>query len=192
MFVYDNPLSKITDKNNEKISYSCTNNISKIIYYHYKKSIDKIYWNNNDKSKQSCNCKIKNECPLGNTCNLNNILYQSNISTKETNTNGKAYIGITSLNWKFRYYNVHQSLKNPTLKNQTAQYKYYWYLKELGLTSIINWKIIKRFSSASSLHGRNNLCLEEIIYILKYRNTNLLNTRNELMTKCRHRNKFLE
>ena len=44
---------------------------------------------NNATLKQSCNCKIKNECPLGNKGNLNNIIYQANISTKEGNTNEK-------------------------------------------------------------------------------------------------------
>ena len=86
------------------MSYSCTNNISKIIDNH-KKLINKLDWNNNDDLKHSCNCKIKNECPVGNKCNLNNIIYQANISTKENDTNDKAYIGMTSLDWKFRYYN---------------------------------------------------------------------------------------
>ena len=82
-----------------KISYSCT----KIIDNHNKKLINKLDWNNNDNLKQSCNCKIKNDCPLGNKCNLDNIIYQTNISTKENDNNDKAYIGMTSLNWKYRY-----------------------------------------------------------------------------------------
>ncbi len=49
--------------------------------------------NNNDNLKHLCNCKIKNECPLGNKCNLNDIIYQANIATKENDTNEKAYIG---------------------------------------------------------------------------------------------------
>ena len=112
-------------KNNVKICYSCTNNISKMIDNH-KKLIDKLNWNNNDNNlRHLCNCKIKDECQLGNKCNLNNIIYQANISTKENYTNEKAYIGMTSLKWKFRYYNDLQSFKNPTLKNQTARSKYY-------------------------------------------------------------------
>ena len=89
-FKKNNPLSKIINRNNVKTSYSCTNNISRIIYNHNKKFIDKLYRNNYDKLKQFCNCKIKNECLQGNKCNLNDIIYQVNISTKETNTNEKA------------------------------------------------------------------------------------------------------
>ena len=71
-------------------------------------------------TKHSCNWKIKKECLQGNKCNLNNIIYQANISTKENDTNEKAYIGMTSLNWKFRYYNHLQSFKNPTLKKSNC------------------------------------------------------------------------
>ena len=65
-FKADKPLRKIIDKNNVKISNSCTDNISKIIENHNKKLINKLDWNNNDNLTHSCNCKIKNECPFGN------------------------------------------------------------------------------------------------------------------------------
>ena len=45
---------------------------------------------------------------------LDNIIYQANILTKENDTNRKASIGMTSLNYKFRYYNHLQSFKNQT------------------------------------------------------------------------------
>ena len=67
----------------------------------------------------------KTECPLKNKCNLNNIIYLDNILTIKDNINNKAYIDITSLNWKFRYHNHLQSFKNLRLKNQTALSKYY-------------------------------------------------------------------
>ena len=128
----DNPLRKIINKNNVKISYSCTNNISKIID-NQKKLINKLDWNNNDNLKYSCNFRIKDEYPLGNKCNLDNIVYQTNISTKENDYKDKASIGMRNFNWKFRYYNHLQSFKNPT-----ALSRYYWYLIELGLTPIID------------------------------------------------------
>ena len=111
---------------------------------------------------------MKNKCPLGNKCNLDNIIYQANISAKENNNNDKSYIGMTNFNWKFWYYNHLQSFKNPALKNQTTLSRYYWDLIKLGLTSIINWKIIKRSPSTYSLHGKCNFYLEEKICILKY------------------------
>ena len=102
-----------------------------------------------------------------------------------------AYIGMTSLNWKFRYYNNLRTFRNPTLRNRTALSRYYWDLKELRLTPVINWEIIKRSPSINSLHGKCNLCLKKKICILKYFNRNLLNSRKEMITTCRHRTKFL-
>ena len=78
----------------------------------------------------------------GNT-NLENVVYQANISPKEGNFNEKEYIGESSLKWKFRHYNHSQTFNNPLLRNQTAISKYYWELKDQGLTPIVNWKIIK-------------------------------------------------
>ena len=45
------------------------------------------------------NCKIQNKCPLGNKCNLDDIVNQVYISAKKNSIN-KAYISLTS-----RYYN---------------------------------------------------------------------------------------
>ena len=100
----DHPLRKIINENKVNISYHCTNNISKIIDNHNKKLINKLDWNDNDNLKHLYNWKIKYECPPGNKCSYNNIIYQANISTKENGTNEKAYLGMTSLSWKFRYY----------------------------------------------------------------------------------------
>ena len=49
----------MNNKNNVKISYSCGNNIPKIIVNHTKKLINKLDWNNIDNLKHSRNCKIK-------------------------------------------------------------------------------------------------------------------------------------
>ena len=59
-FKDDNLLRKIIDKENVKIGYSCTNNISKIIDNHNKILINKLDWNNNDNLKHSCNCNKMN------------------------------------------------------------------------------------------------------------------------------------
>ena len=83
------------NKNNIKNSYSCPNNIYKIIDNHNKKLINNLDWKNNDNLKHACNCKVQNDCPLGNKCNLDNIVYQANISARENDNNDKVYRGMT-------------------------------------------------------------------------------------------------
>ena len=76
-------------------------------------------------------------------CNLENVVYQTNIFPKG-NFNEKAYIGVSLLKWKFKYYNHTQSFNNPLLRNQTAVSKYFWKLEDYWLTIIINWKLFKK------------------------------------------------
>ncbi len=65
-FNKDNPLSKIINKNNMKISYSCMNNVKAKIDVHNAKILNKnngTIENQTDESKV-CNCRNKNECPI--------------------------------------------------------------------------------------------------------------------------------
>ena len=51
--------------------------------------------------------------------------------------------------------------------------------------------ILRKSNTPNSFNGRCNLCLEEKIYILKYKYPDkLLNKRSELIARCRHKTKF--
>ena len=66
-----------------------------------------------------------------------------------------------------------------------------WGLKDQGLSPQIKLKILRHSSAANSFNGRCNLCLDEKISIINFKNRKLLlNKRNELVFKCRHRGKF--
>ena len=56
---------------------------------------------------------------IGNKSNFDNTVDQAKISAKENGNNDKSYMGMTSLNSKFRFYNHQQSFRNPTLRNQS-------------------------------------------------------------------------
>ena len=51
--------------NTLKICYSCTNNISKIIYNHKKKLVDKSLIDYQRTNKLLCNCRNKEDYPMG-------------------------------------------------------------------------------------------------------------------------------
>ena len=132
-FYKENPLSRIFNKNPVKISYPCTNNISKIIYNHNRKIIDKLFMD--DKAHiLPRNYGNKEKCSMGGWCNSENEVYQTNIFLIESKLEEKIYIDIFAGNWKQRLYNQRDSFTNSFLRNQTALSKDYWSLKECGLT----------------------------------------------------------
>ena len=63
--------------------------------------------------------------------------------------------------------------------------------KGSGANPQIKWKIIRQSSTATSFNGRCNLCIDEKISKINFKDRRqLLNERNELVSKCRHKIKF--
>ena len=57
---------------------------------------------------------------------------------------------------------------------------------------ILKWSILKSVPAYSNITNRCLLCLQEKFEIISYKNTEeLLNKKSELISKCRHQNKFL-
>ena len=125
-------------------------------------------------------------------CNLDNVVYQGIIYPKENvKDRKKTYVGISSTDWKFWFYNHILSFSHEHLKNQTALSKQLWSLKNKGLTAKIQWTILKKSNTPKCFHSRCNQCLEEKIQIMIYLDPEkLLNQWCELIARCRHRNKF--
>ena len=127
---------------------------------------------------------------MGGKSNSKNVIYQADIFPKEVNFKDKVYIGISALNCKHKWYNHWQLFSNLLLNNETVL-SIIGRLNDRGLTAQIKWKLIKKNSEANSLNGRCNICLEEKISILKYKDSReQISKRNELIFKHRHRNKF--
>ena len=163
-----------------------------ILSNHNKRLLNELIPRDRNPAVESCNCSNKEECPLGERCNSRNVVYLECISPMEEQRGGeRVYIGISAGNWKQRCYNHKHSFSNPKLRYQTALSKYFWGLKNQGLSLQIKWKIIRHSSTANNFNGRCNLCLDEKISIINFKNRKLLlNERNELVFKCRHRGKF--
>ena len=70
------------------------NNISKIIHSHDKKIIAKLLLRDKGTNTLLCNCRFKEECPIGGKCNEENV----NILLNEGNFKDKVYIGVSTLN----------------------------------------------------------------------------------------------
>lgn len=75
---------------NPKISYSCMNNVEKIINSH-NSNIREFNANCLQKENSTCNCRVKTECPVEGVCMTENVVYEATISTKE-NVKPKKFI----------------------------------------------------------------------------------------------------
>ena len=56
---------------------------------------------------------------------------------------------------------------------------------------MIKWKILSKAKSYNVCNKRCNLCLEEKYFIILKPDLSSLNKRNELLSSCRHRRKYL-
>ena len=109
-------LHKIFNRNTVKVSYGCTQNMSSIISNQNNKDlIDKL-----DNVDTTFNCRKKDLCPLENSCLTPSIVYNANVTRKDTQPQGKNYLGLTEGPFKQRYDNISTRLcikNNPIAQN---------------------------------------------------------------------------
>ena len=168
------------------MSYSCTENMSRIIKSNNKKiTCPKIEQN------LPCNCRNKLECPLDGKCRARSVIYKCVVSA--TNKPDKVYIGLTEDEWKKRYYNHTKSFRNKKYEKSTALSSYVWEIKnKTNETPTLKWSILKSVPAYNNITKKCLLCLYEKLMIVTYNDpSELLNKRSELICKCRHENKFL-
>ena len=76
-------------------------------------------------------------------------------------------------------------------RNSTELSKHIWNLKDNNLSYAIKWEILCRAPHYSKVTKRCNLCIAEKFHILCKLGNATLNKRNELISRCRHEDKFL-
>ena len=183
-FPNNNKYHKIFNKNNLKLSYSCMNNMRSIINAHNKEILTE-----KKTPKTNCNCINKSDCPLNNQCQTASIIYKAKVTSNQPNYFYKVYYGTSEGTFKLRYANHKKSFNHEIYRTDTELSKEYWRLKELNAEPQIEFKILKKCPPTRRT-GTCFLCLNEKLFILEHKGNNLLNKRNELISKCRHKNKF--
>ena len=121
-FPRSHKLSKIFNLNTIKISYSSMPNVKNLIKQHNSKILNK----DRDKIQRPCNCRIKESCPLNGKCLHQCMVYKAEVST---NTTYKEYYGTSLGEFKSRYNNHTQSIRNISRINDTELSNYLWTLK---------------------------------------------------------------
>ena len=169
------------------MSYGCCQNMENIVKQHNSKILNES--NTINDQGHTCNCRVREQCPLDNNCLSSGVVYMANVSTDDDPL-GKSYIGLTEGPFKLRFNQHTSSFKHEKHSNCTELSKHVWKLKNKGKQYNIKWSIITKASPYNNKSKRCNLCIAEKFHILNFKGNNLLNKRDELVSKCRHENKF--
>lgn len=187
-FPRNNKFNKIFNTNTVKISYGCMTNIGGIITSQNKK----VLGENKTLERGSCNCerRYRGNCPLNGECLTGNAMYEATVTSSEPNYPVNKYVGITEPVFKTRLGNHEKEFNNEKYENATELSKEIWKIKRKGHSYNVKWRMLKQFPSYNPTAKKCMLCIGEKMEILE-RNEKLLNKRSELISRCRHRTKFL-
>ena len=97
---------KIFNKNNIEVSYSCIDNMEKLVKKHNNNLLRK-----NDTNKRTCNCDANNTCPLDVKFLSSNIVFSAEVLIGNNKQGGK-YFGICETGFKTRLGNHKNLFKN--------------------------------------------------------------------------------
>ena len=137
-----------------------------------------------------CNCLDGNNCPLDGNCLEKDILYLGVVKSDIRNYSEKIYKGVCSTSFKYRYANHKKSFNHEKYKKDTELSKEVWELKDNNGNPDVTWNIFGKFSAYNPSSHRCNLCLNEKLEISIHNEDNLLNKRSEVISQCRHKNKY--
>ena len=188
-FPEGSPLGRIFNRNSVKLSYSCMPNIQAIIRSHNTVVLNKAY-NCESTTPKQCNCRKKENCPPSGKCLTASVVYQATVTREDCKPN-EIYVGLTEGTFKSRYLNHASTFGNDNKTNTTELSKYVWSLKNSNVNYSISWKLLQSCKSYSAKSKRRNLCLHEKYLITCHPGLSSLNTRNQLVSTCRHRKKHL-
>ena len=88
------------------------------------------------------------------------------------------------------YIYIKLSFRNRNYSNSTELSKHIWTLKDSNTNFTINWSILATAPAYSNKTKRCHFRLTEKLYLIRAKKPHLLNKRSELISKCRHENKF--
>ena len=183
-FNISHPFHRILNRNTLKLSYSCMPNVANII----KQQNSRLLKGNNHQNPPPCNCQQPANCPLPGACRTESIVYKATV----THDDGRNfYYGTAEELAKKRISEHYTSFRHRQYKNNTELSKFIWQLKDKGKNYNVTWEIARKCQKYKCGSGRCDLCLTEKMLIARNNEPGMLNSRSELISKCRHRNKFL-
>ena len=103
------------------------------------------------------------------------------------------YIGLATGFWKERYANHLKSFRHSKYSKDTRLSTHLWKLKGTdNQMPKLQWSVMKKSSPYSNISKRCMICLNEKLAIIQFEDhANLINKRNEAISKCLHQDKYL-
>ena len=181
-FTVNHRFYKIFNKNTIKLSYSCMPSVGSAIKQHNNKLL-----NPTNTDTLPCNCQDKTKCPVPDACRTKTVVYTAVVTAEDTE---RVYHGSTEGEVKARISGHETSFRHRRYEHETTLSQYIWQLKDRDSDYQIKWSIELKAHPYTCGARRCDLCLSEKMVIARSRHGGLLNARSELMSKCRHRNKF--
>ena len=147
------------------------------------------------KSTPTCSCRVKEECPLKQGCNVSSVIYEAELTTHCENhrNTSERYVGMVQKEFKQRFYAHNASFRHEGKKNETTLASRVWEYKNQGIPYRINWSILDNPTPYRNGSRRCALCTTEKLRILqgltsKYK---YLNTKSEIFRSCPHKKRYL-
>ena len=117
------------------------------------------------------------------------LVYICKTNTPDIIENHLYCIGLTENAFKDRFYKHKNSFKYESKRNATELSNFVWENKHANTETNLVWNVLDKAGAYKQEAERYLLCLTDKYHII-FSKLNLLNSRNELVTKCRHENKF--
>ena len=152
--------------------------------------VEKIINNNIPKpSARTCTCRSKTSSALKGNFLEPSLVYICKADTTNIIENHSHYIGLTENTFKDRFYKHKNSFKYKSKRNATELPNFVWENKHANTEKNLVWNILDKAKAYKPEARRCLLCLTEKYHII-FSRLNLLNSRNVLVTKGCHENKF--
>ena len=119
-------------------------------------------------------------------CLQTSIVYLATVSTDQ---NTYKYIGLTENSFKQRFTTHNQSFRHEKYSNATELSKLIWILKKSNTNYKVTWQVLQSAIPYKIGGIRCDLCLSEKLHIINTKDR-IINKKTELISKCRHKNKF--
>ena len=139
----------------------------------------------------SCNCRVKASCSLDGNYLQSSLVYICKGATRKITNEYSHYIALTENTFKDRLYKHKNSFRYERKKNATELSNFAWENKHANTETSLEWisRVLDKAKSYKPGSRKCMLCLIKKYHIL-FSKLNLLNLHSELVTRCRHENKF--